>query len=292
MRLAHEADVAVVAPATANVLAKLAHGLADDLLSGDAARGDVPAGPRARDALRDVGASGDPSATCELLRSRGATIVGPATGPLAHGDEGVGRLAEPEDVVAAVRSVLATARPRGSSTADHVGADARADRPGPIRREPLHRQDGRRARGGGRRAGRGGHPRPRPWHGRARRGAEVVRVADRRGDARRGPRSRRRGRRVVMAAAVADFRPKAVADRKLKKDAGIPELVLEPTPDILAELGERHGAAVLVGFAAETQRPRGSGPGEARSEARSTCRGREPRGSRGHRVRCRTRTRR
>jgi phosphopantothenoylcysteine decarboxylase / phosphopantothenate---cysteine ligase len=57
---------------------------------------------------------------------------------------------------------------------------------------------------------------------------------------------------VVMAAAVADFRPKAIADEKLKKDAGVPELVLEPTPDILAELGERRRDQVLVGFAAET----------------------------------------
>jgi phosphopantothenoylcysteine decarboxylase/phosphopantothenate--cysteine ligase len=58
---------------------------------------------------------------------------------------------------------------------------------------------------------------------------------------------------VVMAAAVADFRPKAPADRKLKKGDGVPELVLEPTPDILAALGERKRAGqVLVGFAAET----------------------------------------
>jgi len=56
-----------------------------------------------------------------------------------------------------------------------------------------------------------------------------------------------------MAAAVADFRPKAIADSKLKKDAGVPELILEPTPDILAELGERRGDQVLVGFAAETE---------------------------------------
>jgi len=58
---------------------------------------------------------------------------------------------------------------------------------------------------------------------------------------------------VVMAAAVADFRPKAIADQKLKKDAGVPELILEPTPDILAELGERRADQVLVGFAAETE---------------------------------------
>jgi phosphopantothenoylcysteine decarboxylase/phosphopantothenate--cysteine ligase len=58
---------------------------------------------------------------------------------------------------------------------------------------------------------------------------------------------------VVMAAAVADFRPKAVADRKLKKEAGVPELLLEPTPDILAELGERRSEQILVGFAAETE---------------------------------------
>jgi len=58
---------------------------------------------------------------------------------------------------------------------------------------------------------------------------------------------------IVMAAAVADFRPKVAADRKLKKDHGVPDLVLEPTPDILAELGERKRAGqILVGFAAET----------------------------------------
>jgi phosphopantothenoylcysteine decarboxylase/phosphopantothenate--cysteine ligase len=55
-----------------------------------------------------------------------------------------------------------------------------------------------------------------------------------------------------MAAAVADFRPKAVSESKLKKDAGVPELLLEPTPDILGELGERGSGTVLVGFAAET----------------------------------------
>jgi phosphopantothenoylcysteine decarboxylase/phosphopantothenate--cysteine ligase len=57
---------------------------------------------------------------------------------------------------------------------------------------------------------------------------------------------------LVMAAAVADFRPKAVAEGKLKKEAGVPDLHLEPTPDIIGELGERKGTRILVGFAAET----------------------------------------
>ncbi len=58
---------------------------------------------------------------------------------------------------------------------------------------------------------------------------------------------------IVMAAAVADFRPKQAADTKLKKDHGVPELILEPTPDVLAELGERRRPGqLLVGFAAET----------------------------------------
>jgi phosphopantothenoylcysteine decarboxylase/phosphopantothenate--cysteine ligase len=61
---------------------------------------------------------------------------------------------------------------------------------------------------------------------------------------------------VVMAAAIADFRPKAIATEKLKKRDGVPEIVLEPTPDILGALGERKTHQLLVGFAAETERVR------------------------------------
>jgi phosphopantothenoylcysteine decarboxylase/phosphopantothenate--cysteine ligase len=64
---------------------------------------------------------------------------------------------------------------------------------------------------------------------------------------------------VVMAAAVADFRPKAPAETKLRRSDGLPELVLEPTPDILRELSRVPGERVLVGFAAETQDPVGEG---------------------------------
>jgi phosphopantothenoylcysteine decarboxylase/phosphopantothenate--cysteine ligase len=68
---------------------------------------------------------------------------------------------------------------------------------------------------------------------------------------------------IVMAAAVADFRPKGPSDAKLKKDQGVPELVLEPTPDILSELGERkRPGQLLVGFAAETQDVESAGRGK------------------------------
>ena len=73
---------------------------------------------------------------------------------------------------------------------------------------------------------------------------------------------------VVMAAAVADFRPKAVAEGKLKKDAGVPDLHLEPTPDILGELGERKGDADPGGVRRGDVRPRGRGA--RRSSGRST----------------------
>ena len=69
---------------------------------------------------------------------------------------------------------------------------------------------------------------------------------------------------VVMAAAVADFRPKATAGEKLKKRDGLPEIVLEPTPDILGALGASKGAQVLVGFAAETERFSCTPPGPSR----------------------------
>ena len=116
----------------------------------------------------------------------------------------------------------------------HRGPDPRADRPRPLHRQPLEREDGRRGRGGGGRPGRGRAPGPRPGTVAPPAGVAVVRVetaeemhaavVDRFAEA----------DVVVMAAAVADFRPKAADEGKLKKEAGVPDLDLEPTPDILA----------------------------------------------------------
>ena len=251
VRLAREAHVAVVVPATANVLAKLAHGHADDLLSATLLEATCPLviAPAMHSGMWEHPAT---QANVEILRDRGVTFVGPTTGALAHGDEGIGRLEEPEDVVAAVRGALAP-----QDLAGHTLLLTSGPTHEPI--DPV-RFVGNRSTGKmgaalaaealGRGAsvtvvlGPGAVVPP---------GVEVVpvqtteemrdAVLERFDDA----------DAVVMAAAVADFRPKAIADAKLKKDAGVPELLLEPTPDILAELGERRGDQVLVGFAAETE---------------------------------------
>jgi phosphopantothenoylcysteine decarboxylase / phosphopantothenate---cysteine ligase len=178
--------------------------------------------------------------------------VGPATGPLAHGDEGIGRLEEPEDVVAAVRGALAPQDLAGrtlllTSGPTHepidpvrfVGNRSTGKMGAALAAEALRRgATVTVVLGPGASAPPGGEVVP-VQTAEEMRDAVLARFDD--ADA------------VVMAAAVADFRPKAVADEKLKKDAGVPELHLEPTPDILSELGERRTDQVLVGFAAETE---------------------------------------
>ncbi len=250
VRLAREADVAVVVPATANTIAKLAHGLADDLLSSTMLEVTCPVviAPAMHSGMWEHAAT---RANIELLRSRGAVIVDPVTGPLAHGDEGIGRLADPDAVVAAVRGTLARHDLAGRRVLITSGPT----------HEPIDpvRYVGNRSTGkmGAALAaeavargavvtvvlGPGAIVPP---------GAEVVPVetAEEMRDAVLARFDDADA--VVMAAAVADFRPKSVSEQKLKKDVGVPEVMLEPTPDILAELGERRKDQVLVGFAAET----------------------------------------
>ena len=251
VRLAREADVAVVVPATANVLAKLAHGHADDLLTATLLEATCPLviAPAMHSGMWEHPAT---QANVAVLLDRGVRSVGPVSGPLAHGDEGIGRLAEPEDVVAAVRGALAPQDLAGRSVLITSGPTHE-----PI--DPIrfvgNRSTGRmgaalaaEARGRGAAVtvvlGPGALAPP---------GVEVVPVQT--AEEMRDAVLARFGEAdaVVMAAAVADFRPKAIADSKLKKDSGVPELILEPTPDILRELGERRTDQVLVGFAAETE---------------------------------------
>jgi len=251
--LARWGQVLVVAPATAHTLARLAAGLADDLLTNVALAFDGPVvvAPAMHTEMWEHPAT---RANLATLTGRGVRVVPPASGPLTSGDVGPGRLAELDDLVAGVAAALAPARTlAGTRLLVSLGGT----------REPLDpvRYLGNRSSG--------------------RMGAAIVAEAVARGaevtavaaattvDPPAGARLVRVDTAqqlydavlaaaddqdvLVMAAAVADFRPKRVAEGKLKKDQGVPEVVLEPTPDTLAELGRRRRPdQVLVGFAAET----------------------------------------
>jgi phosphopantothenoylcysteine decarboxylase / phosphopantothenate---cysteine ligase len=264
VRLAREADVAVVVPATANLLAKLAHGHADDLLTATLLEATCPLviAPAMHSGMWEHPAT---QANVEILRDRGVTLVGPATGPLAHGDEGIGRLAEPEDIVAALRGTL--------------GPQDLAGRRLLITSGPTHEPIDPIRFVGNRSTGKMGGATAAEELGRGAAvtvvlgpgasvppGVEVVAVQTAE-EMRDAVLSRFADTdAVVMAAAVADFRPKAIAESKLKKDSGVPELILEPTPDILRELGERRTEQVLVGFAAETDDLEQAGRGKLGSK--------------------------
>jgi phosphopantothenoylcysteine decarboxylase/phosphopantothenate--cysteine ligase len=246
------ADLFVIAPATANTIAKLAHGLADDFLTNIylASRCPVLLAP-AMDS--DMYQSAVVQENLARLRDRGVHSVGPASGELASGLVGPGRLVEPAEIVEAVERLL---QPSGDLAGEVVLVTA-----GPTR-EPLdpvryisNRSSGKMgyavAEAASRRGARvilvsGPTALPPPQ------GAEVVRVETAQ-QMRDAVLSHLEPVTVVIkAAAVADYRPKRVAARKIKKDETVPEITLESTPDILAEIGSRKGRRVLVGFAAET----------------------------------------
>jgi phosphopantothenoylcysteine decarboxylase/phosphopantothenate--cysteine ligase len=256
-RLGQSADLVIVAPATAKLLGKYASGISDDLLTATllATRSPVLVAPAMHAEMWEHAAVQENVAT---LRRRGVNIVEPDLGRLAGGDVGAGRLAEPERIVAAAASVLG-----GSTRRELVGVRVLVTAGGT--REPIdpvrfigNRSSGKMghalavvaaARGASTTLVTTQRQAPAP-------GVEVVAVdtAEEMADAVLGRYADVDV--VVMAAAVADFRPKLPAVEKLKKREGIPEIVLEPTPDILAALGERKRGQILVGFAAETERVR------------------------------------
>ena len=274
-RLGQGADVVVVVPATAHLLARYAHGMADDLLTATllATRAPVMVCPAMHTEMWEQPAV---QHNLALLAGRGVTIVPPDEGRLAGGDVGAGRLADPAVVVAAVEDVLAR-RPAGTG-ATRAAPAAAGGRAGGVWRDLAGRRVLVTAGGtrepidpvrfiGNRSSGKQGHALADEA---ARRGAHVtlVTTADRPVAAGvhtvRVETAEQMERAVlaaapaadviIMAAAVADFRPKAPAARKIKKGDGVPDVVLEPTPDILAGLaGRRRPGQVLVGFAAETE---------------------------------------
>ena len=252
-RLGQGADLILVAPATARVLGKYAAGISDDLLTATllATRAPVVVCPAMHTEMWEHPAVQDNLA---VLQRRGVHVVPPAVGRLAGGDEGAGRLAEPGDIVAAVERVLTPPDMDGVRVLVTAGGTREAIDPV---RFIGNRSSGKQGFAIADEA--------------AARGASVVLVTTVRRPVAAGVEVvlvesaaemedavlTRSGDAdvVVMAAAVADFRPKATADEKIKKHDGVPEIVLEPTTDILAALGrQKRAGQVLVGFAAETSK--------------------------------------
>jgi phosphopantothenoylcysteine decarboxylase/phosphopantothenate--cysteine ligase len=254
--LADWAEAVVVAPATANVLAKLAAGIADDLVTTVllATRAPVLVAPAMNVNMWEHPAT---QANLATLRARGVHVVGPDAGALACGWEGAGRMSEPAEIAGALELLLGTRSLAGEKVVVTAGGT----------REPI---DGVRALVN-RSSGKMGFALAAEA---ARRGAEVTLVSGpaslatppgvRRVDVETALDMRAavlaelpRANVVVMAAAVADFRPADPVAGKIKKEelaagAGL-ELRLVQNPDILAEISRERGARIVVGFAAESR---------------------------------------
>jgi len=258
--IGQDADLLVVAPATADVLAKLAHGLADDLLtvSALAARCPLVLCP-----AMDAGMWDHPAtrANVETLKARGAIIFGPLEGRMASGLGGVGRLVEPEEIVGHLRTILGAKGPLAGRTVV-VSAGPTHEPIDPVRfvgNRSSGRQGFALARAALDRGARvvliaGPTPLPTPS------GAERIDVSTAAEMREAVLRASAKADALVMAAAVADFRPAEPAGTKLKKGAKTRlALPLIATEDILAEVGARRKKSrrprVLVGFAAETGDP-------------------------------------
>ncbi len=246
-----EADLLVVAPLSASTLAKLAHGLADNVLTQTALAFDGPVvvapamNPR-------MWANAATQANVATLRARGVELVGPEEGDTAEGEVGVGRMSEPEEIFERVTSLL---EKREQLRGLHVLVTAGGTR------EPL---DAVRFLGN-RSSGRMGAALAAEAR---RRGAEVTLVASNLSvrapvgvDVIQAPTAEDMAREtlargdadvVLMAAAVADYRPTEPDEEKRAKDAEPWTVTLEPTTDVLRELGARRtNGQVLVGFAAD-----------------------------------------
>ncbi len=272
-RMGQTADVILVCPATARILSDLRTGRSGDLLSATllATMAPVIVCPAMHTEMWEHPATVE---NLEVLAARGVIIVPPEEGRLAGGDSGKGRLADPATVVAAVVDVLTGDGPTTTPAPGSAQGAAKAARPD----DPLAGRSVLITAGGTREAidpvrfignrssGKQGYALAEVAR---RRGADVTLVTTvdlvapdgveridvtTAAEMHEAVTTRAAGFDiVVMAAAVADFRPAAVAEGKIKKADGVPVITLERTEDILAALGRaKPGGQVLVGFAAET----------------------------------------
>ncbi|MDP9728428.1 bifunctional phosphopantothenoylcysteine decarboxylase/phosphopantothenate--cysteine ligase CoaBC [Alicyclobacillus tolerans] len=260
IHLADHAKLYVIAPATANVIAKLAHGLADDMVTTTALAVTCPlmVVPAMNVHMMNHPAVID---NLEILRSRGVLVVDPAEGPLACGYTGRGRLPEPEDIVSVIRAVLSREKDlQGCRILVTAGPTVEAIDPVRVITNPS--------------SGKMGYALARAA---VERGAEVTLVSgpvslppvegteliriESTNDLLEAVSHRFSDTDVLIAAAApSDFRPAERLSNKWKKQNGIPEIKFIPNPDVLATMGQQKTNQILIGFAAETE----GNPEEAR----------------------------
>jgi phosphopantothenoylcysteine decarboxylase / phosphopantothenate---cysteine ligase len=246
-----EADLLVIAPLSANTLGKLAHGLADNVLTQLALAfgGPMLVAPAMNVRMWEHPAT---QANVETVRSRGVELIGPEAGELAEGEDGMGRMSEPELIFARVRELLGESDTLAGKTVLVTAGGTR---------EPL---DSVRFVGN-RSSGRMGVALAEEAR---RRGAEVTLLAANlavpapegievvetptAADLAREAKARAGADVVLMAAAVADYAPEPVAGKRPRAGEGEDwQLTLHPTEDILRSLGRSKNGSVLVGFGAE-----------------------------------------
>jgi len=252
IRLVREAEVLLVAPATANVIAKLANGICDDLVTTAvlAARIPVAIAPAMNSAMYENPATQENLAR---LRARGFELVEPETGFLAERERGVGRLAPEERMIEAVERGLARRRSLAGKRLTITAGPTR-EAFDPIRfisnassgATGIALADEASRRGAEVTLLLGPTQLPEPF------GVRTLRFTTARDLHALALEHAVGADAVIATAAVADWRPESASDVKLKKTGNELTVTMVPNPDVLAALGERKGATVLVGFAAET----------------------------------------
>jgi phosphopantothenoylcysteine decarboxylase / phosphopantothenate---cysteine ligase len=269
IELSRAADLIVIAPATANILARMATGLADDMATTVLLATDkrVLAAPAMNVRMWLHPAT---RRNLERLRDDGVLIVGPDSGPMACGEFGPGRMAEPPAIVEAIETALAAEAPSGPSLQGRPSdSGSLGGRHVIVTSGPTYEPIDPVRFLGNRSSGRQGHAIAQAAVGAGARvtlvtgpvglsdptGAEVVHVGSAH-DMREAVEAALPADAFIAAAAVADWRAENVAHQKIKKNAkGSPTLILVENPDILAEVAKKTimRPAVVIGFAAETE---------------------------------------
>lgn len=251
--LAQEADVVLVAPATANIIAKMAHGIADDLLSTTllATRAPIVVAPAMNVGMWEAAATQE---NLRVLTNRGVTVVQPGSGYLACGEVATGRLAEPEQIANETIAAL--------DSSDELAGESILITAGPTH-EPIdpvryiaNRSSGKMGIALARQAARMGAevtlvlgPTDEPVPA----GVQVMRVTTAREMLDATTEIFEQATIAILAAAVADYTPAHPADHKLKKALEpLDRIELTKTADILASLSAHKGNRTVIGFAAET----------------------------------------